>query len=316
MPLDAALVPLARFLDAQPVEWAGKSAAEVRNGSALLSNQTTPAHLLPPVGSTEDISVPGGAGQIGARVYRPERATGSDPTVVFFHGGGFVLCSIESHDAQCREICRRTASVVVSVDYRLAPEAPFPAAVDDAIAATTWVLEHAGELGGDPSRVAVAGDSAGGNLAAVTSQALRDKLLATLLIYPVVDFRADSSYPSAVEHATDGVILTGDAMAWFHSQYVPTGTDESDPRLSPVFGSLAGLPPTVVTVAELDPLADQGRAYASALADAGVRARLLDFPGLIHGYFALSLLGGPLEIALAETCDAFGALLHHARVDA
>lgn len=306
MPLDAALVPLARFFDAQRTGWTGKSAAEIRAGSALLGDSTVPAHLLPRVASTQDIWV----GSISVRVYRPEGATGSDPTVVFFHGGGFVLCSIETHDAQAREICLRTKSVVVSVEYRLAPEFPFPAAADDALAATLWAIENAGELGGDPSRVALAGDSAGANLAAVTAQALRAQICATLLIYPVVDFRADAAYASTAEHADDGVILSAEAMQWFHTQYIPSGVEETDPRLSPLLGILTGLPPTVVTVAEMDPLADQGRTLAAALTDAGVHAQLLDFPGLIHGYFALSLLGGVLEAAVAETCAAFTALLH------
>jgi acetyl esterase len=203
--------------------------------------------------------------------------------------------------------------VMVSLDYRLAPETQFPGAVQDSYAALQWVAEHVGELGGDPNRLAIAGDSAGGNLAAVTALLARDagpQLCAQLLIYPVVDFDPDESYASRIDNA-EGYFLTSDDMAWFSGNYVPEGADPHDPRLSPLrAASLAGLPPAVVLTAEFDPLRDEGEAYAAALQDAGVEVHHHRFDGLIHGFFDLGLLSAACAKAVEVGCADFATLLH------
>jgi acetyl esterase len=270
--------------------------------------------MLTPVASTRDITIPGPAGPLSARVYRPETQAGDSlPTVLFIHGGGFVLGSVETHDNQARAICLAARSVVVSLDYRLAPESQFPGPVQDSYAAMQWVAEHVSELGGDPERLAVAGDSAGGNLAAVTALIARDsgpKLCAQFLIYPVVDFDPDHPYASRVDNA-EGYFLTSEDMEWFSGNYVPAGTDPHDPRLSPLrAASLAGLPPAVVLTAEFDPLRDEGEAYAAALSAAGVEVHHHRFEGLIHGFFDLGLLSAAAAKAVEVGCSDFATLLH------
>jgi acetyl esterase len=249
-----------------------------------------------------------------ARVYRPDTSDDDAlPTVLFIHGGGFVIGNIETHDNQARSICRATRSVVVSLDYRLAPETKWPGAVEDSYAALQWTAAHIDEFGGDAARLAIAGDSAGGNLAAVTALLARDggpALCAQLLIYPVVDFDPEHPYPSRIDNA-DGYFLTADDMAWFSGNYVPAGADPHDPRLSPLRApSLAGLPPAVVLTAEFDPLRDEGEAYAAALAAAGVPVRAHRFDGLIHGFFDLGLLSNAAATAVEVGCSEFAALLH------
>jgi acetyl esterase len=254
------------------------------------------------------MEIAGAAGPLRARVYRPD-AEGPLPTVVFIHGGGFVLGDVETHDNQCRTIANELGAVVLSTDYRRAPEAPFPAALDDALAATRWAAEHLDELGGDPARLAVAGDSAGGNLAAVVAQLACDTgpaLAGQLLIYPGTDFV--TRHPSQEENA-EGYFLTLADMEWFADHY--TGdADRSDPRLSPALSTdLAGLPPAVIATAEYDPLRDQGNAYADALEAAGVPVVKRCYPGLIHGFFDLSALSPAAAAAVSEVCADFCALL-------
>ena len=244
-----------------------------------------------------------------ASTARTPRAT--LPTIVFFHGGGFVLGDLDTHDNQCRALCREAEAVVLSVDYRLAPEHPFPAAPEDCFAATRWAAEHVDELGGDAGRIAVAGDSAGGNLAAVTALMARDAggpaLAAQLLIYPGTDFVG--GYPSETENA-EGFFLTRADMEWFREQYV-AGADPTDPRLSPVHApDLAGLPPAVVVTAEFDPLRDQGDAYARALEEAGVHVIKRSYGGLIHGFFDLGALSPACAEAAHEVCADLRGLLH------
>ena len=234
------------------------------------------------------------AGSIPVRVYVPDHA---EPiaTILLFHGGGFVIGDLDTHDATSRRLSTDVGAVVVSVDYRLAPEHPFPAAVEDADAALRWVVAHVADFGGDPDRVAVAGDSAGANLAAVAAQlATADgiPLAAQLLAYPTVD--PDGDYPSTTENA-EGYFLTRADMEWFFTRYlgVPIDTERAhelaaDPRVSPLRATtLAGLPPAIVATAEFDPLRDEGDAYAAALAAAGVRVEHRQFPGLIHGFWGM-----------------------------
>ncbi len=293
---------------------ASQTPQAARQGFEQMTTGMRVPEMLTPVAGTRDITIPGPAGPLAARIYLPETPAGDAlPTVLFIHGGGFVLGSVETHDNQARSICRATRSVVVSLDYRLAPETQWPGPVEDSHAALQWVADHVGELGGDPDRVAVAGDSAGGNLAAVTALIARDsgpKLCAQLLIYPVVDFDADHPYPSRVDNA-EGYFLTGADMEWFSGNYVPAGTDPHDPRLSPLRApSLAGLPPAVVLTAEFDPLRDEGEAYAAALAAAGVDVHQHRFDGLIHGFFDLGLLSAASAKAVEVGCSEFATLLH------
>ena len=271
----------------------------------------------PQVASTEDIKVKGAAGFLGARAYR--NGNGKSPTVVFFHGGGWVAGDLETHDRQARWLAIETGAVVVSVDYRRPPEVRFPGAFEDALAATRDVVARITEFGGDAARVGVAGDSAGGNLAATTAIACRDggiKLAAQLLVYPVTDVLgnfADSTenarFPSRSENA-EGYFLSRAVMEWFSGHYLEDKAHGMDWRVSPLRArNLAGVAPAIVTTAWFDPLRDEGKAYADALKAAGVPTSYHDGLGLIHGYFGL---GEASETAKREAQRAraeFKALL-------
>jgi acetyl esterase len=265
---------------------------------------------LIPVAAVEEITVPGPAGDLAARVYRPED-TGPVPTVVLFHGGGWVIGDLDTHDAMARSICRDCRSVVASVDYRLAPEAPFPAAVEDAVAATRWAADHLAELGGD-DRLAVAGDSAGGNLAAVVAQHARDHggpvLAGQFLIYPATDSAGD--FASRTENGA-GYFLDLPTMAWFLGHYSDDPATHGDPRLSPLrTKDLAGLPPAVVVTAEFDPLRDEGEEYAARLAAAGVATQVRRFDGMIHGFFDMGAASPGARKSIDESCAMFAEVLH------
>ncbi|WP_092494865.1 alpha/beta hydrolase [Faunimonas pinastri] len=237
------------------------------------------------VRSVRATTVPGADGPLPARIYRP-RTSRPLGVIVYFHGGGFVHCGLDSHDNICCRLARISRSVVVSVDYRLAPEHPFPAAPDDAYAATVWVAEHAAELAGEGAPIGVAGDSAGGNLAAVVSQMARDRggpeIAFQLLYYPTTHGLAD--VPSRRENA-EGYLLTGEIMQWYLDRYVPDEKDRRDPRFAPFLAeSLAGLPPALVVVAGYDPLRDEGIEYGERMRRAGVAVRLARFPATFHGF--------------------------------
>jgi acetyl esterase len=240
----------------------------------------------PPAVATADFEIPGPAGSIPVRRYRPSGA-GPFPTVVFFHGGGFVLGSLDTHDLLCRYLAVRSDCEVVSVEYRLAPEHPFPAAVEDAYAAVEWAADEPGELDGD-GRLVVAGDSAGGNLAAVTS------LLATenagpaidhqLLVYPAVAMGRE--YPSVRDHA--GHVLEAADMEWFNDCYFGSDLTLRNPCADPMEAcDLSGLPPGTVVTAGFDPLRDGGVAYARRLDDEGVPVRLRNYPDMVHGFLGM-----------------------------
>ena len=238
------------------------------------------------VGAVEDRRVPGPAGEIPVRVYRPV-GDGPFPLHVHFHGGGWVIGDLDTHDFDCRELCRGAGCVVVAVDYRLAPEHPFPAAPEDCWAATCWAAEHAGELGARPGAITVGGDSAGGNLAAVVALLARDaggpEIALQLLIYPVVDAAMDRT--SFRENGRD-YMLTAEGMQWFWNHYCPPDA-RSDPRASPLHAAdHSGLPPALILTAEFDPLRDEGEAYAGRLEAAGVPVTLHRLDGLIHGFFS------------------------------
>ncbi|TDH56014.1 alpha/beta hydrolase [Mycobacterium talmoniae] len=243
-----------------------------------------------PVDRVVQQRIPGPGGDLSVRIYHPLGAdSGALPVLIYFHGGGFVLCDLDSHDSCCRRLTNGAGAVVVSVDYRLAPESPFPAAVDDAWAAVQWVADHLGELGGDPDRLAVAGDSAGGNLAAVTAMLARDRggprLAFQLLIYPVVDQRRKTSTGSP--HTASGV-LTAEHMQWFTQQYLGPDGDRSDVRASPILGEMAGLPPAHIVTGGLDPLCEEGEQYAQRLRAAGVPATVARYERGFHGFFNLA----------------------------
>jgi acetyl esterase len=264
-----------------------------------------------PVKETEDVVIPTPDGDVPARIYRPDVAAPT-PTVLFIHGGGFVIGDIETHDNQARSICAYTDSVVVSIDYRLAPEAPWPAAVNDAYAAVRWAADSVDELGGDANRLAVAGDSAGGNLSAAVALRCRDEgpqLAGQLLIYPGVDMDPDAAYQSRIDNA-EGYFLTAGDMVWFRDQYLGGTSDWADPMMSPIkAGDLSGLAPAVVATAEYDPLRDEGNAYADALRAAGVEVESRCYDGMIHGFFDMGPFSAAARAATEDVIARFRSIL-------
>lgn len=301
MPVDPDLAELLALVEAG-TPMAEQTPREARASFRTLAVDFRKPEDVVPVASVEDALVPGAAGNLAARVYRPEGA-GPFPTVAFFHGGGFVIGDLDTHDQLCRILCARTSSVVVSLDYGLAPEHPFPDGVDDCVAATRWIQAHLSAYG-DDGRLAVAGDSAGGNLSAVVTQHVPG-LAAQLLIYPATD-GDNGDYPSREENGT-GYFLDLPTMQWFMAHYAPK--DSSDPRFAPLQGSLVGLPPAVVVTAELDPLRDEGEAYAAALSDAGVHVVARRFDGMIHGFMDMGSFSPGAKAATEEAVDLFGELL-------
>jgi acetyl esterase len=262
----------------------------------------------PQVGRVEDRAIPGPAGEIPVRIYWP-RSGQRVGLVVYYHGGGWVLGDLETHDATCRRLANASDCIVVAVDYRLAPEHKFPAAVEDCYAAALWAAENAASLGVDAARVAVAGDSAGGNLAAVVSLLAKQRggppLAHQALIYPVTDF--DFQRPSYQENA-EGYLLTRQAMEWFWRQYLNDDAEGADPLASPLRApDLRGLPPATVITAEYDPLRDEGEVYAERLAQAGVPTTCVRYLGQIHGFISLEHLlpaGRQALLALGATLRA------------
>ena len=263
----------------------------------------------------DDISLPGPAGEIAARHYRPASGVAA-PLLVFYHGGGWAIGDLETYDALCRLTCRDAGIHVLSIDYRLAPEHPAPAALEDAYAAFKWAYEHAGELGATPGRVAVGGDSAGGNLAAVVCQLARDEAqngmsplpVLQWLIYPRTDFTAQTRSLSLFAR---GFLLTRRDVDWFHAQYLRgSGIDPTDPRVSPALAeSLSGLAPALIAVAGFDPLRDEGEGYAKALRAAGTPVDLRYMGSLTHGFVNLFQLGGDSAVATSELISALRAHL-------
>ena len=299
-PVIAQIIPLLPLRD--PAVMTPQSARDALRALAAARAAIPPPQVL----SVSDIKVKGAAGPLAARVYRVSQE--KSPTVVFFHGGGWVAGDLETHDRQARLLAIETGAVVVSVDYRRPPETPFPGAFEDAFAALRDVLARIAEFGADEKRVGVAGDSAGGNLAAATAIACRDagiKLAGQLLAYPVIDVagnyadaQENARFPSRAENA-EGYFLSRAVMQWFAGHYLGDTRQGTDWRVSPLRAkSLAGLAPAVVCTAWFDPLRDEGKAYADALAAAGVTTKYYQGDGLIHGYFGL---GEASETARLET---------------
>lgn len=259
----------------------------------------------------EDRSIPGPDGDLRVRLYHPAPGR-TRPLVIFFHGGGWVLSSVDSYDAVARRLCLEADAAVVSVEYRLAPEHPFPAAPDDAIAATRHILDHATAFGGDPARVAVAGDSAGGHLAAVAALGVRDHPGASLalqyLVYPIVD--DDVTRESMRANGTGRVLETA-GMTWFWQLFCPDAKDREDWRARPLHAaSFRDLPPALVTLAAHDPLFDEGLEYARRLEDAGVQTTVRIARDLIHGYVSLEDASPRCHARTSEDHRTFAALLH------
>ena len=276
------------------------SPQEARDNS--LSRPRAPG---PEVAKVEDRTIPGPGTDVPVRIYTPN-GQGPFPVLAWYHGGGWVVGNLETADGTARHLAVETGCVVVSVDYRLAPEAKFPAASDDCFAATQWIAQNASSINADPSRIAVGGDSAGGNLAAAVSLMAKDRgepsIVFQVLIYPVIarEFGTGSYRQNA-----DGYMLTLDGMKWYWDQYLSSDADASNPYAAPsVAKDLSGLPPALVITAEFDPLRDEGEDYAQLLQSAGVDAKCTRYDGMIHGFFGMSAIMDKGKQAISEAAVA------------
>jgi acetyl esterase len=300
MPLDPDLKAL---LDNAPASPALET-LELSEARALYESRPRPP--APDVGAIAERVIQGPGGALRLRIYTPAGGGGPYPLLVYFHGGGFVLCSLDSHDGICRRLCAGGGFVIVSVDYRLAPEAKFPAATDDCLFATRWAADHAAELNARRDCIVVGGDSAGGNLAAVTALRVRDEggpaLAGQLLIYPVADYHTPGT-PSYQENA-EGYGLRRAGMIWFWDQYLGSAAEAANPYASPLrAASLDRLPKALVYTAEFDPLRDEGEAYAARLEAAGVPVRGIRWDGMNHGFFGLAGWVAKADAATRDACE-------------
>lgn len=282
-----------------------KNAVEEMLAESFMTRAMTLAKPNPePVGTIKHILIPNQSGELPARVFTPS-GDGPFPVLVYFHGGGWVIANLDVYEASCRALCNAAGCIVVSVAYRQAPENKYPAPMDDAFTATQWVMSHAADLGGEPSCVAVAGESAGGNLATVTCLRARDEgaplPIAQLLIYPVTDYRMNA--PSYQSQA-DARPLSAAMMPWFWQHYLGDFRQGAEPYASPLLANdLRGLPPALVITAEFDPLHDEGLAYAQRLADAGVPTRHTRYDGVMHEFFGLAGAISKAKDAVQEASD-------------
>jgi acetyl esterase len=303
MPLDPQaqrVIEAMAALNLKPVE--ESTPAEARES---IRTRTAALEPFPDVAAVVDHRVPVSGGEITVRAYSPD-GPGPHPALVYYHGGGWVIGDLYTHDGLCRSITNAARCAVLSVDYRLAPESKYPVAVEDSYAALLWIVSNAERLGIDRRRMAVGGDSAGGNLATVMALMARDRtgprLALQVLIYPVTDHDLDTR--SYRENAT-GYILTREGMRWFWNHYLASEAQGREPYASPLrAASLAGLPPALVITAEYDPLCDEGEAYAARLRDAGVPVTLTRYPGMFHGFVRLTNVLDKARTALDEIASS------------
>jgi acetyl esterase len=293
-------------LDLPPLETL--SAAEAR--ARVSENRAPLTGTMEALRSVENLRIPGPSGEIPIRVYTPEEG-GNGVGVVYFHGGGWVVCDLDTHDVPCSGIAHRSGAVVVSIDYRRAPEHKFPAAVDDSYAALLWVAANTSRLGIDPNKICVCGDSAGGNLATVSAIKSRDengpKLAFQALVYPVTDL--SSFETGSYDEFAEDHYLTRSLMEWFRNHYLADPGDARNPHASPLLArDLGGLPPALVITAECDPLRDEGEAYAKRLRDAGVEVTLKRYDGMIHPFFSLAGALAQAGEAYRQIADAIQSI--------
>lgn len=305
MPLDPQCRAICEAAAQAGSPFAADDPQAVRTGYAATTAVYT--HPTPPLDSIANLAFAGAEGNLRARVYRPRDAAAPAPVLVFLHGGGWSAGDLDTHDHVCRYLAARAGAVVAAIDYRLAPEHRFPAAFEDARAALHWIHADAAELGLDTARVAVGGDSAGGNLAAALAVAARDEglppLKLQLLVYPALDLTADND---SLRENGEGYLLTRDAMEQFMGWYLPDRLARSDPRASPRYApDHSGLAPAFVQAAEFDPLRDEARDYAALLEAAGVPVTYKCYDGMIHGFMRM---GARVDAAFAALDDAADAL--------
>jgi acetyl esterase len=283
-----------------------------KEGRAAVDKMSEDSEASPPeVANVADGAFAGPGGEIRFRRYRPrDVAAVLLPTLIYYHGGGFVIGNIETHDSTCRRLANKSRCQVISIDYRLAPEHPFPAPIEDGFTAFRHIRDNAASFDVDATRIAVGGDSAGGAMAAVVCQLSRDAGEAMpafqMLIYPATDSSRESASRAAF---AEGYFLSRELIAWFWKAYVPAGVDLADLRLSPLLAKdLSGLPPAFVLTAGYDPLRDEGRAYADRLIDAGIKTTYVNYPGTIHGFFSLTRF---LQQGLKANDEAAAVLAAH-----
>ena len=284
MPLDVTTDAFLKDLAAQGGPAFHEMAVDTCRAMLMQLVQATQGDMLP-IHRSEDRTIPGPAGEIPVRIYTPREASGEQlPVLVQYHGGGWVIGDLDTHDNMCRHFANEAEVVVVAIDYRLAPEDKFPAGIEDCIAATAWVHANAASIGADANRLAVAGDSAGGNLAAVVAQQLKGKVAFQLLIYPATDF-SETLYASRDQFGGGEYLLSMADMAWFGNHLADDSQALLEPMGSPMAAKdLAGLAPALTVTAGYDPLRDEGKAYAERLADAGVASEYKCFEDTIHGF--------------------------------
>ncbi|MBU6444086.1 MAG: alpha/beta hydrolase [Alphaproteobacteria bacterium] len=311
MPLDPILKALLDQMAAEPRPPIHEmEPAQAREMMSAMSAVMAPRDV--PIGKVEDIAMPGEAGEIALRVYTPVAAGGKVlPALVFYHGGGWVIGDLDSHDGICRILANEAGVRVIAVDYRLAPEHKFPAAVNDAVAAVNWVEANASVLGVDANRIAVGGDSAGGALAAVVAQTAKanvgPRLLFQLLICPATQIGEDTG---SMRKFAEGYFLERAGMQWFYGHYVPEGADPNDPRLSPLRAAdVSGLPPAYMLLAGFDPLYDEGLAYATKMRAAGVPVTVADHPDMVHDFVMMHAVVPRGREALQDIAAALKAAL-------
>jgi acetyl esterase len=266
---------------------------------AMLAQYPAPV-LAPPIHSVSELTVPGAAGPLRVRLYKPS-ATRNLPLILYYHGGGFVICTLEMYDDSCRFLANASGCAVASIDYRLAPETPFPGPLEDCYLALEHLARHGAELGIDPTRLAVAGDSAGGNLAAATALLARDRKGPALryqgLIYPCLDPACDSPSQNAF---AEGYLLTRTGMLWYWEQYLQKPGDAGNPLAAPPLAQLSGLPPATVLTAEYDPLRDEGEDYADKLRAANTAVTGRRYLGMVHGFASMPYLTPMANRAVAD----------------